>query len=241
MFPKAVLQVVILGRVGNLPALHRPKCADFGTVARRRVESRPSQRGGKLQCSGWRPGVMCKGRLHSPNRAQHTLWEVAASRMTPINRRGISLSAAAGLYLAAAAQQSLGRWTIFGGRFEFVLAVLSVLCLFTDRKGGAIIGFFGGWIYGALDGANLWQYVLTRVIGGFLISWAAESGVERTYLFAALAGFAGVLVCQLGFMFFAPPPQIGGFLGDTIRTAVYNGVLAMLFYAVLNRILGPRR
>ena len=156
-----------------------------------------------------------------------------------IGWRGVLISAIA-LYFSAAAEVSLARWTILGGRFDFLLAGLAILCLFTSKRGGAVVGFFDGWLYGALNGANMWQYVLTRTVGGFLISWVGE-GIERNYFSALLAGFAAVVLCNLTLMFFAPPAQIGLFLGDTIRTAVYNGVLAMLFYAVLNRILGPRR
>jgi hypothetical protein len=156
------------------------------------------------------------------------------------NKTFIALTAIL-LYLSAAAQQSLARWTILGGRFDFMLAVLAVLCLFTNRRGGAVVGFFTGWLYASLDGANMWQYVLTRTLGGFLISWVAESGIERSYFAAGIAGFVTVPLCQLILLFLAPPPQITSFLGDTITTAVYNGILAMLLYAAVNRILSPRR
>jgi rod shape-determining protein MreD len=145
------------------------------------------------------------------------------------------------LYLATAAQQSLSRWTLLGGGPDYTVLALSALCLFTSRKGGAVIGFFDGWLLASLNGSNMWQYVLTRTIGGYLISWTAESGIERSLFSALLAGFLGVLFCRLSFMFLAPPPALASFLGDTIRTAVYNGVLAMLLYAALNRIVGPRR
>jgi hypothetical protein len=148
---------------------------------------------------------------------------------------------AVALYLAAASQQALSRWTFLGGAPDYMILALSVLCLFTSRSGGAALGFFDGWLYAALDGSNMWQYVMTRTIAGYLISWIAESGIERSMFSALLAGFLGVLVCKLSLMFLAPPPALAAFLGDTIRTAVYNGVLAMLFYAALNRIVGPRR
>ena len=121
-----------------------------------------------------------------------------------------------------------------------MLLILSVLCLFSSRQGGAVLGFFAGWIYGSLDGANMWQYVLTRTIAGYVIASVAGSGIERRTLTAVLAAFLGVFLCQLTLMFLAPPAALIHFLGDTIRTAVYNGVLATLVYAGLNRILGPR-
>jgi rod shape-determining protein MreD len=145
------------------------------------------------------------------------------------------------LYLAAAAQQALARWTFLGGAPDYTVLALSALCLFTSPKAGAVLGFFDGWLYSALDGSNMWQYVLTRTLGGYLISRIADSGIERSLFSAVLAGFLGVLFCRLSLMFLAPPPALASFLGDTIRTAVYNGVLAMPLYAALNRIVGPRR
>ncbi len=145
------------------------------------------------------------------------------------------------LYMAGAAQQALSRWTVFDGRVDFLLLALSSLCLFTNRRFGAVLGFFAGWLYGAIDGANCWQYIASRAVGGFLIAWIAETGIEKSLFSAFLAGIVGVLLCQIGLMFLAPPWSVSHYLGDTIKTAVYNGVLALPVYACLNRILGPRR
>lgn len=145
------------------------------------------------------------------------------------------------LYVAAAAQQAFSRWTIIGGSVDYLLLALGGLCLFTHRSGGALIGFFDGWLYASLTGVHMWQVVLTRALAGYLISWVVETGIERNLLSSLLAGLFAVLFCRIGLLFLAPPPQIVPVLGDTIRTAVYNGVLAMLLYAVLNRIIGPRR
>ncbi len=145
------------------------------------------------------------------------------------------------LYLAAAAEQSLGPRTLFGGRFDYLLIAVACVCLFTSRKGGAVAGFFAGLLYGALDGANMWQYVLTRTLGGYFIAIVASGGIERSLFAAFLAAVFATIFCQLTLMFLAPPPAVLPFLLDTISTAVYNGVLAMAVYAVLNRILGPRK
>jgi hypothetical protein len=154
--------------------------------------------------------------------------------------RGFLICAVA-LYIGASAGEGLRRWTLFGGGPDYLILVLGGLALFANRSAGAVIGFFDGWIYGALAGANLWQYVLTRTIAGFLIAWMAESGFERNVFSALLVGIAAVFLCRMGLMFLAPPPTIMPFVGDTIRTAVYNGILAVLLFAALNRILGPRR
>src|SRR5438128_322961 len=93
--------------------------------------------------------------------------------------RGVLISAAT-LYIAAAAELGLSRWTLVGGRVDFLLLAMSCLCLFASRQGGALIGFTAGLLYGALDGANLWQYVLTRTLVGYLIAVVASGGIERS-------------------------------------------------------------
>lgn len=145
------------------------------------------------------------------------------------------------LYLAASMEQGLRSWTLLGGGPDYLILALGGLCLFAGRAAGAIIGFFDGLLYGALAGANLWQIVLTRTVAGFLIAWVADSGIERNVFSAFLMGVSAVVVCRIGLMFLAPPPTILPFVGDTIRTAVFNGILAMLLYTALNRFLGPRR
>lgn len=150
--------------------------------------------------------------------------------------------AAAAVYLAAAAQAgAASRFGIYGTHLHAPLLILGFLSLYLDRKGGAILGFATGFIEGSMAGANLWQYVLTRVLVGATIAWIAEGGIERNLYTTVLFSMACVVAAEVTFMFFAPPPQVFGFLGDTIRTAVYNGVLAMLLYALFNRFLSPRR
>jgi rod shape-determining protein MreD len=144
------------------------------------------------------------------------------------------------LYAAAAFQQALGSEKLFEAGPDYLLLALSGLCLFARPNAGAVIGFLDGWLHGALSGVHLWQHVLVRTLAGYALARIVEFGVERSWLSAALAGIAVVLSTRLAFMFLAPPSQIGPFLGDTLGTAVYNGVIAIPLYAVLNRIVGPR-
>jgi hypothetical protein len=144
------------------------------------------------------------------------------------------------LWFAGWLQQSLAhRLVILGARPDFLLAFLAPLCLLMHRVGGALTGFLAGLIQGAIAGANMTHYIVSRTLTGFIISWSRGLEYEVSLLLAGLIGALTTLLAQSLLMFLAPPPEIFPFMGATIRTAVYNGVLAMPIYAVLKRVLHP--
>lgn len=147
---------------------------------------------------------------------------------------------AVALYVAAAAQQSLAHWTLLGLSLDYLLLALSVACLYVQPVPGAVIGFADGFLHASISGTNMWQHVLTRTLVGYAVSRLASSGIDRNWLAALLSGIAVVLLARVGFLFLAPPSQIAPFLGDTLGTAVYNGVIAIPLCVCLNRIVGPR-
>lgn len=153
--------------------------------------------------------------------------------------RGVVLCAL-GIWIAAFLQQSLGhRVGLFGARADFLLTFMSCLCLHASRSGGALIGFFSGLAAGAISGANLSQYIISRTITGFIDAWSRTFGLDANMVVAAINAFVTTIVAQLILMFLAPPPGIAAFLGATIASATVNGVLAVPVYALLRKILGP--
>lgn len=96
-----------------------------------------------------------------------------------------------------------------------------------------------GLFYGGPAGANVAHYIISRTITGFAIAAARTMGLEPNAVTAPLATSFGTLFAQFLLLLLAPPNSIPDFLGDTIGSAVTNGVLAMPVFALLNRILGP--
>ena len=92
---------------------------------------------------------------------------------------------------------------------------------------------------GALAGANLTHYVISRCIAGFVASWSRRLRFEMTPITVAISVAAVTVVAQIALMFIAAPTGIFGFLGDTIGSAMYNGVIAIPVYALLKRVLNP--
>ena len=153
--------------------------------------------------------------------------------------RGLIVAVIA-IWLAASFQAALSpRITIVGISPDFCLIVLACLSLFTNRVGGAVIGFFLGLVTGANVGANLSQYVVSRTISGFLAGWSRSFGLDANVLGSAVTCVVVTVVAQLIQMFLAPPAGITSFLGATIASALVNGVLAVPVFALLRRILGP--
>ena len=144
------------------------------------------------------------------------------------------------LLVAAVLQQSLAyRLSVFGARPDFMLIALAVLGMFTNRPGGIALGFFDGLIVGAVANANMQHYVASRTLTGLLLGWTSSVELPRSVPAAGLVAAAVTLFAQLTLMFLAPPHSIAAFLADTIRGAVYNGVLAIPVYALLKKFLAP--
>jgi len=144
------------------------------------------------------------------------------------------------LWMAGGCQQSLAPRMAFAGLSpDFLLISLGCLGLCGSRKSGAVTGFFAGVIQGALAGANMAQYVVSRTLSGFLLGWLNTLEFDANAVVAFFAVFATTILSQLLLMFLAPPPRIIAFLLATIGSAVYNGVLAMPLFMLLKKVVDP--
>jgi len=154
----------------------------------------------------------------------------------------VILTAIGSLYLALVLQQALpDRISVLGARPDFILVVTIALALLTRAPSSIVVGFWGGVIQGAIVGANLGQFVITRMITAYAASRLNDFEIEIGVVLGAIFIGIGSIVAQLLMMFLAPPRSLGGFLGDTIAMAVYNAVLAVPIYAILRRILREPR
>lgn len=144
-------------------------------------------------------------------------------------------------WLAAVSQQALAPSLALGAvRPDFLLVVSLVLSIQARTTGALTLGFVAGVIQGALAGANLTHYVLSRVGAGAALAGLKSLGIEVSGLMAGVLVAAGTVVAQILLMFLAPPGAILPFLGATIGTALYNGVLGALLHALLKRFISPR-
>jgi rod shape-determining protein MreD len=157
-----------------------------------------------------------------------------------MNSRGAVIAAALALWCSAACQQALAtRLSIWGFRPDFLLLATSLFCFFVPRRSAIYVGFFAGLVHGALTGIHMAAYVISRSLVGFFGSVSRHLGVEPTLLVVGITTLILTLLAQTVWMFLAGPKGVASFLGDTIRSAVYNGLLSMPLYALLRRFLKP--
>ena len=141
------------------------------------------------------------------------------------------------LVVAAALQQALSaRIAVFGARPDFFLVLLSVMGILTSPRASIGLGFIFGLAQGALPMANLAHYAISRCLTGYVIGRAQGLRLHPTPSVVFGTAALATLFAQVVWMFIAAPPNIPGFLGDTIRSAIYNGVLAIPLHALLKRV-----
>lgn len=92
-----------------------------------------------------------------------------------------------------------------------------------------------------MAGANLAHYAVSRTVAGFAGASSRAIGFEINIAVVGVTAALMTLVAQTVFMFLAAPKGIAAFLGDTIGSAVYNGVLAIPTYLLLRRVLSYSR
>jgi hypothetical protein len=84
------------------------------------------------------------------------------------------------------------------------------------------------------------HYIASLTVAGFLGSWSRAIGLHVNWGVAAVTTLILTIVARLFWMFLAGPHEPLKFLEDTIGTAMYNGVLAIPVYMLLQRILNPK-
>ena len=150
-------------------------------------------------------------------------------------RLGFAL--AFGVWFLAALQESVApRIAIGAGVPDFLIAFITVASLYCTPMGSAWLGFASGATFGALAGANLTGYAISRMFGGLAATGFNNLGFKPSPVMMMANAAATTTISQILLFFLAPPPDIGRFLAATIISAMYNGVLAMPLYALLNRI-----
>src|SRR5688572_15606114 len=103
---------------------------------------------------------------------------------------GVALAIAIGLWVAGGLQQVVApRLMLFGASPDFLLISLAAGSLFLKRNQAAFLGFVCGLIHGALAGANLTHYVISRTIGGLPAAWSRTQTLEANLVLAVGAGF----------------------------------------------------
>ncbi len=143
------------------------------------------------------------------------------------------------IYVCAAITQSIG--TAVQSLFvpDFMLIATCCLGMFLSRTGSMAAGATCGILEGAMIGANLTWYGLTRLLAGWLVTIFKSMEMESNALIAGVITAIVSFISQLLLLFVAPSAAIGVSFLATIGTALVNGVLAAPLFALLKRLLDP--
>ena len=146
------------------------------------------------------------------------------------------------LYVFAVLQQAVPeRIAIIGARPDFLLLLSITFALLVPRRWGVVVGGVAGLVHGGLAGVSIAAYISSRSLAGFCASWSKDLRYEMNAPAVIVATMVMTLIGELSWLLISPQPGIGAFLGATIGTAVYNGVLAAPLYALLKRVVDPPR
>lgn len=139
------------------------------------------------------------------------------------------------LWLAAILDQSLAaRLSILGAQPSFFLVVLGPMALLSRPRTGAAVGFAAGLMQGALAGANMTHYIISRSVAGFLTSLGTQLDIRIALSVAGLASAGTTLVAQFLLLFLAPPADsLVAFFFRSLGMSLYNGLLSIPLYALL--------
>lgn len=135
-------------------------------------------------------------------------------------------------------QGALNRYTLLGAQVDLPLIVVLGFALISRPAAGAGLGFFSGVLTGALSGATLAHYALSRTVAGFALGMRSQG--ERSVVSGAIWVAAGSFLAKLVLFLIAPPTAVGPALLATILSAVYNGVVAFPVFALIRRLFRPK-
>jgi rod shape-determining protein MreD len=124
------------------------------------------------------------------------------------------------------------------GRPDFLLIVLACAGLYCERRNATLLGFGSGLLQGVIAGANMTLYIASRAVAGFLLGCFNTLDVEVNGVLSVINAVILTLIAQLLLLFLgAHHGPLMPYLGGTLVSAVYNGVIALPVYALLNRFL----
>lgn len=137
------------------------------------------------------------------------------------------------LVFATALQGVFGtRMSIGFASPDFILLTAILLSMPRAQEQAFVIGGLSGLFHSAMLNEKLAAFIISRMGACFAskrLNEAILGGGVFTFIFVV---FAGTLVSGLLYLFIGVPRDILSHLADTIGSALYNGVLASLVYAV---------
>jgi len=157
-----------------------------------------------------------------------------------MSRSKVMLLSAVLLYLAAAFQSGWwNQWVVVGCQVDAFLVLIGLVSVRLGPSGAGSLGFLAGVTQGAMAGANLTHYALSRLVAGTLTAWVARILGPKSWAVALASIGIATLVGQLFLLFLAAPSNISGYLVEALKTVAINIVIGAAVNGALNRFWPP--
>jgi cell shape-determining protein MreD len=145
------------------------------------------------------------------------------------------------LWIVGAFQQTLApKFALGEYQPDFILAFIAPSCLLLSPVAATLLGFFAGMLHGALAGANIAHYVISRTLVCFFLPFAQKLEIEMPPTLAGLLCACAVLTAKLLMIFLAPPTGIMPHLVHAVGDSLYTGVLSAFVYLFMQKVLRRR-
>lgn len=144
------------------------------------------------------------------------------------------------VYLAVIVQGAFAsHLTIHLARPDFVTVTIVSLGVLTGFGQGVASGLWGGFLLGALCGGNFGSFMVSRALAGGLMG-SLPKDIHRENLLVPLAAtLVSTLATEIVYFVMAPVSPVGWWAKITLCQMLYNLVIAIPIYWLIQRSL-PR-
>ena len=128
--------------------------------------------------------------------------------------------------------------TVWLARPDFVTVTIVCLALLTGFRRATIGGLCGGFLFAALCGANFGSFMVSRSVAGGLLGKLPRSVQRDNAYVPTIAVFIGTIVAEVVYFIMSPASPVGWWTKMLLAQAVYNTIITLPVYWLLQRALG---
>ncbi len=138
----------------------------------------------------------------------------------------------------------IARISVFGSRFDLLLAFVVCIALFKGVYYGEVVGFISGLFYDIFSGGPLGTHTFSMIIIGYGVGFFRDRLYSDNPITQALCGFSATLVVKLFTSvylgLFASPRFLSVRPLGLILAAIVNSLLVIAFYWMLKKFYVER-
>jgi hypothetical protein len=143
------------------------------------------------------------------------------------------------MVLAGALQSQMsGRMKIYGSAPDFLMAATMSMALVIDPALGAVFGFCAGVMHASIVDLSFGGFIISRTLLGFGMGWMRDWVFQENLLVLMAAALVGTIACEGIYFLIEPARSSSAAIAQLPMEAVYNALIALIFYLLVTRTLG---